>query len=344
MRFWKPLLGLGIAAFLIWWLFRNENPEEVWSRIRGADVVLLSLAVAVTTAGFAVRAVRWRFYLAPVQPRSPFRSRFAAVCTGFMANNLLPTGRVGEFARAFAYSRLEPVSATSAFATLVVERFMDGVAILILLFVAVGSPGFPADALPGPVVQGIRTVSLLLGLILAGTVLLIFFPGGSVEVFRRVAKRRLSARRAASLVAAMTGFVEGLASLRGWRLFLPALLWSLGLWALQSLSFWIGFLAFDIRLPYTAALFTNATIALAVTVPAAPGYFGTLQAGAKIALVNVYGVATAPALGFAVGWHLGSFFPITLMGLWYARRLGVSLKDISGQGSSGRNRPGADLP
>ena len=64
-----------------------------------------------------------------------------------MANNVLPA-RVGEFARAYALSRLEPITASAAFGTLVVERFMDGVILLLFLVVPVLTPGFPAvDAL-----------------------------------------------------------------------------------------------------------------------------------------------------------------------------------------------------
>ena len=334
------LLGVVIAAFLIWWLFRNEDPVEVWNNVRSANFGLLLLAVAVTTAAFPVRAMRWRYFLAPAQPDSPFRSRFAAVCVGFMANNLLPA-RVGEVARAYSYSRLEPVSVGTALATLVVERFLDGVAILLLLVVALASPSFPSGALPEGLVAGIRGISVVLSGVLAVALTLLVFPRGSLSIIERLARALLPSGIARAVAGFAENIVAGLASLRGWRLMLPAFAWSLGLWALQSLSFWIGFFAFGIDLPYAAALLTNAAVAFAVAVPSAPGYVGTFHAGASLALTSVYGIVGAPALGFAVGWHFGSFFPITFMGLWYARRIGLSLKDMSGQGRAprGTGRP-----
>ena len=330
---WVSLIGFAIAAFLIWWLFRNEDPAEIWSHIRNADFALLVLAVAVTTATFPVRAVRWRYFLAPAQPDTPFRSRFAAVCIGFMANNLLPA-RVGEVARAYSYSRLEPVSVATAIATLVVERFVDGVAILLLLVVALSSADFPSGALPEGLMAGIQGTSLVLSAVLAAALILLVFPRGSLGLTGRLAHALLPSGIARVVVDFAENIVTGLASLRGWRLMLPALAWSLGLWALQSLSFWIGFLAFGIELPYTAALLTNAAIAFAVAIPSAPGYVGTFHAGASLALTNVYGVVAAPAKSFAVGWHFGSFLPITFMGLWYARRIGLSLKHLSSEGRS----------
>ncbi len=323
---WTALLGLGIALFLLWWLFRDEDPAEVWRHIRNANFGLLLLAVALATATFPVRAIRWRFLLAPAQSAAPFRSRFEAVCIGFMANNLLP--RVGELARAYAYSRREPVSVATAFATLVVERFLDGIAILLLLLLAVASPGFPAGGLPVEIVAGIRVVCAFLGLVVAGSAFLLGAPGPAMRVAGRLARTLLPARWADAFMSLAENFADGLAALRGWRLALPAFGWSLGVWTLQSLSFWVGFLAFDIQLTFDAALFTNGSVAIASTIPA-PGFFGTFHAAATLALADVYAVAETSALGFAVGWHLGSFFPITIIGLWYARKLGLSLREMA---------------
>lgn len=332
---WITLLGLGIALGLLWWVFRGEDPVQLWGHIRSADAAMLLLAVALTTATFPVRAIRWRYLLAPARTASPFHSRFEAVCIGFMANNLLP--RAGELARAYAYSRREPVSATTAFATLVVERFLDGVAILTLMLAALATSGVPSVDLPPGIVAGIRVVSIFLAFVLAGAVALV---GLGAPVAGRVGRAFLPARWADSFVRLLRSFILGLESLRGWRLMLPALGWSLGVWTLQSLSLWVGFLAFDIRLGFDAALVTNGSVAIASAIPT-PGFVGTFHAAVKLALVDLYGAAEARALAFAVGWHLGAFFPVTLVGLWYARRLGLSLREI---GRRPESQGGAEDP
>ncbi len=340
---WKTLLGLAVVAVLLWWLFRDADLGEVWATIRTANPFLLLATCVVAMAGFAARAARWRFLLAPAQSHSPYRSRFAAVCVGFMANNLLPSGRVGELGRAYAYSRLEPVSTATAFATLIVERLLDGVAVFALLVIAVLSATFPAESLPEVLVAGIQGVTLVLGLVLVGALAVVAFPARSVGLCRAVATRILPQRLAAGFDGIFQGIVAGLASMRGWRHIVPALLWSFVVWIIQSLSFWIGFAAFGIDLPFAAALFTNAAIAVAVAVPAPPGYLGTFQLGASVALVEVYAVAEEAALGFAVGWHFVNFFPVTLAGLWYARRIGITFRDFTrrGNGSAGASRSGA---
>lgn len=303
----------------------------MWGHIRAADAPLLLASAVIAMAGFAVRALRWKYFLAPVQAHSPFSSRFAAVAVGFMANNLLPSGRAGEPGRAYAYSRMEPVGFTAALATLVVERLLDGAVIFALLFVAILGPNFPAETLPEELARGMRIAAAGLAIVLAGTVLVVAFPSRCHALGARLVALFPSGRLSTVLTRVMEGVVEGLASMRGWRLMLPALAWTLAVWLLQSLSFWAGFLAFDIRLPFAAALLTNGVVAMAAALPATPGYVGTLQVAVSLALVRVYGVAPEPVLACAVAWHAVNFPPITVLGLWYTRRLGISLKDFGGR-------------
>lgn len=330
---WAPATVLALVALLLWWLFREADLAEVLEHLRNAGAPLLLASAAAALAGFGARAARWRYFLAPVQPVSPFSSRFAAVAVGFMANNLLPSGRVGEPGRAYAYSRMEPVSFTAALATLVVERLLDGLVIFTLFFVAILSPGFPAESLPGELLAAMRFSAAVLGVALAGALLVVAFPAGALRTGAGLAARLPQGRVSTGLAKVMEGVVKGLASMRGWRLMLPALAWTFGVWILQSVSFWLGFMAFDIRLPFAAALLTNAVVALAVALPSTPGYVGTLQAAVSLALVQVYGVPAEPVLACAVGWHAANLPPITVLGLWYTRRLGISLKDFRGGGA-----------
>ena len=336
-RHWPLLIVIALVAALLWWLFRDVDLAEVWGHIRAADAPLLLASAAIAMVGFGVRALRWKYFLAPVQQGSPFGSRFAAVAVGFMANNLLPSGRAGEPGRAYAYSRMEPVGFTAALATLVVERLLDGAVIFALIFVAILAPDFPAETLPETLASGMRVAAVGLGVVLAGTVLVVAFPSRCLAMGARLFALLPTGRLSTVLIQVMEGVVGGLSSMRGWRLMLPALAWTVGVWLLQSLSFWAGFLAFDIRLPFAAAMLTNGAVAMAAALPATPGYIGTLQGAVSLALVGVYGVAPEPVLACAVAWHAVNFPPITVLGLWYARRLGISLKDFRGRGSEPGN-------
>lgn len=324
---WRAGLGLAVTVFLLWWVLRDVELAVVWLEIREADFLLLGMAVAIATGTFFLRALRWRVLLAPLHPGSSLRSRWAAVNIGFMANNLLPA-RVGEFARAYALSKLEPVSVSGAFGSLVVERFLDAIAIVFFMFLAMAAPGFPWEGASenGPLGAMIESAMVVLGLLLVSMVLLLFFPRPLVRVAERLA-RFLPKRLARTFVDALEAFLDGLRILRNPRLLVLAMVWSLVVWAWQSLAFWVGFRAFGIDVGYDAALFVNAIVGFAVGVPAAPGFFGTFHAGARMGL-GVYGVPAASTLAFAFGFHLGGFIPVTVIGLYYAWRLGFSMKEV----------------
>jgi uncharacterized membrane protein YbhN (UPF0104 family) len=119
--------------------------------------------------------------------------------------------------------------------------------------------------------------------------------------------------------------------LRSPRLLGLGFLWSVGFWLWHGLSFWLGMLAFDIQAGPTAAYFTEAVVGFVVAAPAAPGFFGTFHFGAGWAL-SLFGVSDAQSLAFAYGYHLGGFIPVTVIGLYYAGKIGLSLEDVRASG------------
>jgi uncharacterized protein (TIRG00374 family) len=325
---WRVLLGFGITCFLLWWVFRHVDLAEVWTEVERANLWLLGLAVAIGYGNYVFRSMRWGILLRPIASNTSLHSRFKAMNIGFMATNLIPL-RVGEFVRPYALSRLEPVSVSGAFGSLVVERFLDSLAIATLLFVAIAAPGFPDN----PVVWGaslgvwIRWFLFFLGGLLVFMMVLLAIPGPVVAAVERLA-RFLPQNVGAFLVEVLEAFLEGLKVLQAPGLLIKAILGSLGIWLAQALSFWVAFLAFGIHVGYDGALFVNGTVALAVAAPAAPGFLGTFQLGVTGGL-GVYGVPAAAAAALSLVFWLGGFFPVTMVGLFYAWRLGLSLAEVS---------------
>lgn len=324
----KAVFGVAVTVFLLWWALRGTPFGDVWAQIRQGDPLLLLAAVAVATFGFLIRAMRWKVLLAPVSPDTTLRSRFASVSIGFMANNVLPA-RVGEFARALALSRLEPVSASAAFGSLVVERFLDGIVLLLLLVIPPLTPGFPSN---GALSEGLGAL-ILRGGILAVVVVMVALAGMALwpRTFVRGAERAavlLPKRMARPVVDALEALLDAIGVLRSPRLLGLALLWTVGFWLFHGLSFWLGMLAFGIDTGLVSAWFTEAVVGFGVAIPSAPGFIGTFHASADFALSTVYGVDEARSLAFAFGYHFAGWIPITAIGLWYAWRLGLSLGDV----------------
>lgn len=324
----KTALGIAVSALLIWLTLRGVDLAAVWGEVAQANLALLGAAVFVATFGFFIRALRWKVLLHALAPDTSLRARWAAVNIGFMANNLLPA-RVGEFARAYALARLDPrIGAGGALGSLVVERVLDGLVLGSLLVGTVLLPGFP-DVVLGPTFEALlRTAVVLVGGVMVVLVALLSFPRPIVSVVEWAARRWLPEGAARAIVDSLEAFLQGVGVVRDPGRLLQALAWSIAFWLWHGLSFWLGMLAFGIDAGAVAAYFTEAVVGFGVALPAAPGFFGTFHYSVAFALETVYSVDAARTLAFAYGYHLGGFIPVTLIGLWYARQLGLSLTDV----------------
>ena len=336
---WKAGLGLVISVVLLWWLFKDQDPAALWAQIREANPWLFLASVVVATSAYAIRAVRWKVLLTPVDAGTTFYSRWATTMVGFMANNVLPA-RIGEFVRAFALGKVERIPVSGVFGTLVVARFLDTVAVVSLLFVALAFPSFPAEAevMGRPVAAFARTAALVVAAIVVAVILIIAQPHIIVGLAERFSSL-LPGAAGPRVVAGLRSFLDGLAVLRTPSLFVRALGWSFLHWTYYALSFWLALAAFGIDVGYSGALFTQAMVAVGVAIPSAPGFFGTWHGAAQIALVGPYGVNEAQALAFATSYHLGGFLPITILGLYYAWRLQISLTEASAPGGGATPSP-----
>jgi len=325
---WKSALGIVLSAALLVWTLRGESPAEIWSVISQSNLPLLVLAALVATSIFPLRAIRWRIILDPLAPGIPIGALWRSVAIGMMVNNIYPA-RLGEIARAYALTReTNRVSLTGAVASLAVDRVFDALTLMLLLVSAMLVPEFPKGMTVGgqPVQRGA-----------------FIFAAGAVGLFVILYVIVAVPERLVSLYAAVVGrvaprfvtrgteiihaFSEGLGVLRSPRRFIAVFLWTLAHWLVNALAFWLGFKAVGIDVPFSAANFLQGIIAIGVALPSSPGFFGVFEAAAKVGL-EVYGVAGRQAVSWAIGYHILSFIPITIIGLYYFARLGLHFSDF----------------
>ncbi|UCD23825.1 MAG: hypothetical protein JSW51_12445, partial [Gemmatimonadota bacterium] len=65
-----------------------------------------------------------------------------------------------------------------------------------------------------------------------------------------------------------------------------------------------------------------------IAIQFSPGFFGQWEALCRVALPPLYGVPVGATVSFALGFHLGGFIPITLLGLWSLSRARLHLSDL----------------
>jgi hypothetical protein len=324
---WRAALGGLLSAALIYWTLRGISAAQVAHALGAANPLLFAGSVFCATAIFGLRAIRWRVILDPVAPNLPLGPLWRSTAIGMMVNNVVPA-RAGEIARAYALTREAPVSFAAALASLAVDRLFDAVVLLLLAATALIDPSLAGTATLagrslGSFAIGAGTVVLFLLLILYG---LVFFPARLLALFELFA-RRVSPTVEERGRRTLETFVRGLSVLRSPARFASVFGWTVAHWVLNGVGFWLAFRAVGITAPFSAALFLQAFIALGTAVPALPGFFGVFEY-MSVQGLSVYGVSQQQAATWAIGYHLLSFIPITLIGAWYFARLGVGLRAL----------------
>jgi uncharacterized protein (TIRG00374 family) len=283
------------------------------------------VAVILGTLTFPIRWIRWRVLLGQAGA-SPGRSSalWHAIAIGFMANNLLPL-RAGELVRSYTAARLAGIRFTTVLSSVAVERIFDGLTVVGLLTIALLSSDLPRSLSIGGVsvlrvAQGGAVVSAVAFL---AAIAILVAPVAAEKAIRRL----VPAAMADKLVNMVEGIRQGLVALRTPARLLLVVLWSLVLWLGNALAFYIGFAAFDIPVSYLGALLLQGLLVLGIAIPSTPGFFGPFEA-VIVAVLALYGVANDVAFSYAIAYHITSFLPITLLGLWSVTRVPGGLRGI----------------
>jgi len=210
----RAVFILLLTVLLLGFFFRNANLGGVWAEVRSADGWLLVWATAVTLATYAIRGLRWQVLLVPVG-RVHYVPAVKATVIGFAASAILPA-RAGEFLRPYLLARRERLSATSAFATIVLERVLDLVTVLLLLGVFLLLMDPARASLNPAALAGVRAggAAAALGAV-GGLVMLGVLAGHPEWLFRGVERLEHVLPRAAGRLKPLVGrFAHGLVTIR----------------------------------------------------------------------------------------------------------------------------------
>lgn len=313
-------LSIGISAVFLGFAVRGVNWSEALAAVREANYLWVVLMLPVTIWTLFIRAQRWRVFLQAVGV-PPLRPLVSATNIGFLANMVLPL-RIGEVVRPVLLSRRASLPLSGVLASVLLERIFDMFTILFLFGVA----------------ASLVTVSdqvrqwgwMLSGLALAVAALII---GIRVQerLFLRLARwvsDVLPARLGTPAYGFAEGFVKALEMLDSPTAYVRAFGWSLYLWLAISTIYVLGFWAFHLDVPaLRGALVLTTLVAIAVSVPSAPGFIGSFQLGCVIGL-RIFAVPESPALAFSIVLHLTQFMGIIGAGLYSLWSENISLREM----------------
>jgi uncharacterized protein (TIRG00374 family) len=327
-RLWtdpKILAGIVLSGLLTWLALRGTNLDEVTSALTRVDMSSLLWAVVLTYLVLWLRSVRWRLLLMGIAPVS-LRHVFEASLLGYMINYVLPI-RIGELVRAYLVGTHGGFSRSAALATVVVERVIDVLSILIIF--ACISPFMVLPQGQGQLVGLLQGGAFLLSLAGSGALLMILVFRRHTELLANLLVRWFGdiapgiARQAWRVSAFAQGlrWGQGIGSLLMLGL-LTLLIWAMTVAQIMVLAFGMGF-----DLPWVAGWLVLVALAVGVSLPSAPGMVGTFHYAALLVLL-MYAVPQAEALSYAILLHAVSVVPIVLVGLALTWLGGLSLRKL----------------
>lgn len=351
MRWLKTTLSFGISLLFIYLTFFIPQPSALFggradlasalfghSRFNLAELgqVLASAnwlpivwAGIVFSLTMVIRAWRWQVMLEPLV-KMRFIEVFSAMSIGYMANNVLPL-RMGEVYRAQVIYQLSGLSRSAAFGSIVLERVTD--LFFMLPFMAAAFLMFP---LPGPLQQAAYVVGAGAVGISAFCIWVIVDRSRALALAGYVL--RLLPRRACAVCTDLLDrFTSGLSALGKSKRLLGIAVASIALWAmyaamvycvLDALHFLDSGLELIERSPLAASLVTLIITTIGFVIPGAPGAVGTYH-GVAVMGLSLFEVPGNLAAGFAILLHALNYIPLTLIGLIFFWRLGLTFRQTN---------------
>jgi uncharacterized protein (TIRG00374 family) len=333
-----------LAIALLVWFLRDANFSEVWRHVRSARLSLLLVALACVGGSLWIRAVRWQYLLDPIGP-TRFRTVFRTSVIGFAALAVLPA-RVGDLLRPYLLARQDGLPFAATIATIVLERVLDCIAVLVLMGIYVW--GFADHSTWPPAFLRPVEIATAVGLIGSLALIVVMWVlathperiGAFVTATAWVLPRAWAVR----LGGIASGFSSGFAVARAPRDLVIAMLLSFPLWVAIAAESWAVTAALHIAMPLVGSFLLQAMLVIGVAVPT-PGGVGSYHEAYRFGVTTFFGASNDQAVAAAIVTHIVSYVPIVLLGVFFMAQDGLSfgrLTQLAGSAPAGKETVGTD--
>ncbi len=309
INFFKFLLFLGFGLAILYFVFQKQQTaylaecalngtpitdcsliKKIIADFRSANYAWIAVVYLCYIISNISRSLRWKMLIKPLGRDARFTNLFGAIMIGYFGNLGLP--RLGEVMRSVAISKYEVVPVERVIGTVIVERLMDVLFLLLCIGLCLLIEFDTIITYLQKWQEGKDGGnSLLLYVVIGG--LLVSAIGW---IFRQKIMATPLFKKVFNVVK---GFGEGMLSIR--KLENPISFWlhSINIWFMYFLMTYFCFFAFGptADLAPKVALMSFVVGALAIVIPS-PGGMGTYHYF-TINLLALYGVSEADSFSFA---------------------------------------------
>ena len=310
----KYLILLGIAAVLLFYAFKGMDIKKIYQEILSAKQFWGDVSGLISIIAFVVRAHRWNLLIEPMGYSPSLKNTTYSVMVGYLANFFVP--RLGEVSRCGALSKAESIPFNKLFGTVIVERIIDVLSLLICIILAAVLEhkrlgNFFTENILDPVVSKFQKIGNSPLLLAALSILLIAFVIAAIYFIKKTRQKG-----ADSMIAKLIkGFIDGLKSVANLKRPGLFIFQSAFIWVLYYLGVYVALFAF----PFTsdlgagAALFLLVAGGIGMSIPAQGG-IGSYHLFVSQGLV-LYGVLEINGLAFATMLHGLQFILVIIFGV-----------------------------
>lgn len=308
----KILFFLGLGIFLIWWKVKDisdADKKNIYEAFSHANYFWIVVSVLLGLISNISRSLRWKQLLEPLGYNPRLSNTFFAVTIGYMANYAFP--RLGEVSRCGILNTYEKVPFERSFGTVVAERLIDVITMLLLLVLTLIIEfnkiyGMVDEKILSPLAQKLSSnhtaLFIVLGVGLVGIVVLFLL------------RKKIIGFLTGKIGKVILGFLEGLKSIKDVKkpgLFIAH---SLFIWLMYFLGLYCCFFCFaetSILGPGVAlAVLVMGTFGIIFT----PGGIGAYQA-IVIETLSAYKIIFSVAFAFAWIVWTSQFLSFMISGL-----------------------------
>ncbi len=309
----KYVILLGVAVALLFFAFKGMDLKKIVQDILQANMFWVSVSGLISIIAFVVRAHRWNLLIEPMGYSPSLKNTTYSVMVGYLANFIVP--RLGEVSRCGALSKAESIPFNKLFGTVIVERIIDVISLLICIFLAAVLEykrlgNFFTENIFDPVVSKFQQL-INSPLILTGVIIAVIGLTITVVYFIRKGRKKEGESKFTKIIK---GFVDGLRSVANLKRPWLFIFQSAFIWVLYYLGVYVALFAF----PFTEGL--GGGTALFLLVAGGIGMSTPVQGGIGAYHLFVsqglllYGVIKENGLAFATMLHGLQFILVIILG------------------------------
>ena len=136
----KYTFFLALGVFFVWWSIHkmdDNNWQACKAAMQHANFLLFIPVFFILLLSHISRSIRWKILMQPMGYQPKLHNTFFAVMIGYLANLAIP--RLGEVLKCTILAKYEKVPADKLIGTIIVERAVDVISLLIIFIIAIAT-------------------------------------------------------------------------------------------------------------------------------------------------------------------------------------------------------------